>query len=360
MTITFRRFSAAAAAMLTAALCFGGAAQAQSKWAGPEEVDAMGAPLPQAELPRSVMEAAGAYRAYMQNAVATSSSFEDGKGVARTVRTGAAYEPQQLARGAVAYAAVVALQNRAFVRSVRAAGADPYERRELAAEIWQDPAAATQFGGAEAAAGAILSAIGGEGARLRDLGEDVRKAAYSVQLQPWSKLEVSGRDYRLAEAKALSDTPILASERDIRRLRAAVSGAHPLDLDDGSPANSYAPVVIRGLAVASLALLGEATDDNAELLDEMLNEKGCAECLRMSKLNLFQCLAVAKPWYEDIFCIGQHGLKDTGECIAASSREPEGGRRARRSRTVVFTSDGRRHERRERDRWRNEDGWSRF
>jgi hypothetical protein len=80
----------------------------------------------------------------------------------------------------------------------------------------------------------------------------------------------------------------------------------------------------------------------------------------MSKLNLFQCLAVAKPWYEDIFCIGQHGLKDTGECIAASSREPEGGRRARRSRTVVFTSDGRRHERRERDRWRNEDGWSRF
>jgi hypothetical protein len=360
MTFTFRRFSAAAAAMLTAALCFGGAAQAQSKWAGPEEIDAMGAPLPQVELPHSVLEAAGAYRAYMRSASSTSPAFEDGKGVAHSVRTGASYEPKQLARGAVAYAAVVALQNRAFVRGVRAAGADPYQRRELAAEIWQDPAAAVQFRGAEAAAGAILSAIGGEGARLRERGEDVRKAAYSVQLQPWSKLEVSGRDFRLAEAKALSDTPILASERDLRRLRAAVSGADPLDVDHGSPADSYAPVVLRGLAVASLALLGEATEDNADLLDEMLNEKGCAECLRMSKLNLFQCLAVSKPWYEDIFCIGQHGLKDTGECIAASSREPEGGRWARRSRTVVITSDGRRQERRAGDRWRNEDGWSRF
>ena len=323
-------------------------------------MDAMGAPLPQVELPHSVLEAAGAYRAYMRSASSTSAAFEDGKGVAHSVRTGASYEPKQLARGAVAYAAVVALQNRAFVRSVRAAAADPYERRELAAEIWQDPAAAVQFRGSEAAAGAILAAIGGEGARLRELGEDVRKAAYSVQLQPWSKLEVSGRDFRLAEAKALSDTPILASERDLRRLRAAVSGADPLDVGDSSPADSYAPVVLRGLAVASLALLGEATDDNAELLDEMLNEKGCAECLRMSKLNLFQCLAVSKPWYEDIFCIGLHGLKDTGECIAASSREPEGGRWARQARTVVITSDGRRHERRAGDRWRNEDGWSRF
>jgi hypothetical protein len=44
----------------------------------------------------------------------------------------------------------------------------------------------------------------------------------------------------------------------------------------------------------------------------------------MSKLNLYQCLAVAKPWYEDIFCLGQHVLIDTGQCItkAAGQSQP--------------------------------------
>ena len=35
----------------------------------------------------------------------------------------------------------------------------------------------------------------------------------------------------------------------------------------------------------------------------------------MSKLNLYQCLAVAKPHYEDVFCLGQHVLEDTGHCL---------------------------------------------
>jgi hypothetical protein len=76
----------------------------------------------------------------------------------------------------------------------------------------------------------------------------------------------------------------------------------------------------RGLALAALAAVGAADDQAAETL---LNDPECASCLRMSKLNLFQCLAVAKPWYEDVFCLGQHGLIDTGDCIyvAAGARE---------------------------------------
>jgi hypothetical protein len=35
----------------------------------------------------------------------------------------------------------------------------------------------------------------------------------------------------------------------------------------------------------------------------------------MSKLNLYQCLAVAKPHYEDVFCLGQHVMMDTGACL---------------------------------------------
>ena len=41
----------------------------------------------------------------------------------------------------------------------------------------------------------------------------------------------------------------------------------------------------------------------------------------MSKLNLYQCLAVARPWYEDMFCLGVHAVTDTGECIAKAAGE---------------------------------------
>jgi hypothetical protein len=42
----------------------------------------------------------------------------------------------------------------------------------------------------------------------------------------------------------------------------------------------------------------------------------------MSKLNLYQCLSVAKPHYEDIFCMGQHVLLDTSQCVQKSAASP--------------------------------------
>jgi hypothetical protein len=46
-----------------------------------------------------------------------------------------------------------------------------------------------------------------------------------------------------------------------------------------------------------------------------MNETNGANCLNMAKLNLYQCLAVAKPHYEDVFCLGQHIMMDTGRCV---------------------------------------------
>jgi hypothetical protein len=55
----------------------------------------------------------------------------------------------------------------------------------------------------------------------------------------------------------------------------------------------------------------------------ILGEPTSATCLNMSKLNLYQCLAVAKPHYEDVFCLGQHILADTGQCLMKGAGVPE-------------------------------------
>jgi hypothetical protein len=39
-------------------------------------------------------------------------------------------------------------------------------------------------------------------------------------------------------------------------------------------------------------------------------------------LTLYQCRAVAKPHYEDVFCLGQHIMMDTGQCLMKGSGAP--------------------------------------
>lgn len=287
-------------------------AAAQEGAPGPEELGiraAASAPV----LPREALEAAGAYRLYMRSAADLSADFADGASVARSLRMGAAYEPKQLARGAVAFAAVAALQDAAFTEAVRALGADPIQRKILTARLVADPSSAADLDRTGSAGARIVAALSGQGERVRETGRRVKQSAYDVQKLSWSKAEVAGRVERLAEAKALSATPLLVTADDLVGLEKAVltdSGAEPVGVDGSRP------VVARGLALAALAILGEA---DAASVEPLLQDPACASCLRMAKLNLFQCLAVAKPWYEDVFCLGQHVLIDTGECIQAAA-----------------------------------------
>jgi hypothetical protein len=81
--------------------------------------------------------------------------------------------------------------------------------------------------------------------------------------------------------------------------------------------------VVRGLAIAALAVLGEAGDANLVAVQGLMSEPNVGSCMSMSKLNLYQCLAVARPHYEDVFCLGQHGMMDTGRCMIRAAGLPE-------------------------------------
>lgn len=283
-------------------------------------------PPPPITLSAKVVERASAFRGWMARAGQVSADFQNGDQIQASLKVGAAYEPKSFMNGAVDYAAVLALQDPTFVASVRQVAADPTQRREMINNIFSNPSYAAVFKGSDSAAGLIIDTLGADGLKVYMAGKAVKQAAYDVQKSTWSKGFVVDRDGRLASAKSLSATPALAESADVAVLQQASTGGQPLGLTPRAAPAPYQPVVIRGLAIAALAALGAAGDDNLASIDALSADWGMANCLNMAKLNLYQCLAVSKPHYEDIFCLGQHILIDTGACMvkaAGASLPPE-------------------------------------
>jgi hypothetical protein len=275
------------------------------------------APPPITLAPR-LIEEASAWRGYMARANAISPTFQDAAQIQASLRTAAAYEPKQFLRGAVAYAAIVALQDPTFVAELRKVAADPAQRIALRDQLIVNVNMATILPGADSAAGLILQALGSEGARMVVNGRAVKQSAYAVQLAAWSKVSVLDRDGRLIAAKSLSASPMLGDAADVMLLQQASAGpasGAALGLTAQSAPPPWSPIVVRGLTLAALAALGEAGDANLDAILQLSAEPNAAYCLNMAKLNLYQCLAVSKPNYEDVFCLGQHILIDTGACM---------------------------------------------
>jgi hypothetical protein len=288
-------------------------------------------PPPPITLAPRLIEEASAWRGYMTRANAISPDFQNGEQIQASLRTAAAYEPKQFLRGAVAYGAIVALQDPTFVANLRTIANNPAQRLALRDQLISNPNMATTLTGAESAAGLVLQALGSEGAKMVVNGRAVKQAAYTVQHSAWSKIAVPNREGRLIAAKSLSATPMMGDASDVLLMQQASTGPAamtPLGLTPTVAPPPWSPIVVRSLTLAALAALGEGGDANFDSITTLSAEPNAAYCLNMAKLNLYQCLAVSKPHYEDIFCLGQHILIDTGACMvkwtgAVMPPEPE-------------------------------------
>jgi hypothetical protein len=314
-----RRLSAVfAAASLAALLCGFQATPTDRPSLSDAAASVTNAEAPPITLPASVLAAASVYVGYVDRASGVSPAFTDGASVQESLRRAEAFQTTQLQQGIVAYAAIVALQEPTFVAAVRRFGADPTQRAAVAQALMVDPRYATAFPGADRAAGLIIAALSEQGGRVLDTGKKVKQAAYDMQHQAWSKDAVQDRDARLAMAKALSDAPLTADADSQTRMAQAASGSTPLLISGAVNAGPYTPTIERALAVAAMAALGDGSEDFSAQLQALLVDPEEDSCLHDAKLDLYECLAVAKPHYEDVFCLGQHVLMDTGACIVKS------------------------------------------
>ena len=291
---------------------------ARSRKAPPPEVPVYVPPPPAGPvgLPDRLLGDAASYEAYLTRVTATSpAGFTSGATVAQALKTAAAYEPKVLVRGEIAYGAVAALQNPTFVAQVRAAGNSPENRKLMVDYILHDPGYPFRFQGSAEAAGLVKEALGGAGLRLYATGKVVKQSAYDIQHQMWSRDEISDRAGRLAAVEAAAAAGIDPATERVAILQRAANGAEPLPITAPPAQPPYTPLIARAMQLAAIAALGEASDTAYDQLTSIMADPDTDACLHMAKLNLYQCLAVAKPHYEDIFCMGQHVMVDTGACL---------------------------------------------
>ncbi len=277
--------------------------------------------MPTPHMPREVIEAASAYETFIERAAAIDARFANGDAVGAAMTTAESYQANQLAEGAVAYAALIALQDARFVEGVRAIGRDPNAGDALVRTVEIDPAKVAGLPGADEAATRINATLADQAEQVRKTGQKVRQAAYDMQRDDWTRREPPDGPALLARAKALSSSSINPSADDIARLFQVATALRDQTLSGSGPAPGYTAVVQRGLALAVLALLGRANRDEIEATG-LVRVRDSADCMQAAKLNLYQCLAVAGPHYEDVFCIGEHALKETGQCLLQGAGAP--------------------------------------
>ncbi len=280
--------------------------------AGADEMQA-----PAFALPAEVVSAATAFQRYMASAAKIDAGFADGDAVAQGLKTASGYEPSQMEEGMVAYGAIVALRDERFVAGVERAAGNGDDRAAFAEQLVQDPSTVTQVEGADEAARRIEAALGDKAGALLAAATQVKAAAYSVQHQAWSQAAVEDAQQRLADVKTRSNQRAAPSDVDDQAMLTAISDVDASALGD-APAGPT-PIEARALALAAESVLGRAHAADRDRLTPLFSDADSAECLRMAKLDLYQCMAVAGPQYEDIYCMGQHAMAETARCVAGAA-----------------------------------------
>jgi hypothetical protein len=252
----------------------------------------------------------------------------------------AQYDPAQLARGRLAYAALTAAQSPTFVAGVqsrvRAAG-----RAAVLRQLQRDPTYARRRPpGASEASALVLASMAADVARLRAASAHYETIGNSIGSAPWnSPLDPTHRQARDAQLHALaSQAPVLAPELAARVHVGAGSGS-PLQNHDafggtgfwdalgGRAAAAQAPdhvqlrrdrtsIMDRALTLGALTVIAATPAESARAV-AALNDPPTRTCLAMQQLEFRQCVSVSHTPDEDAFCLARHGLGGVGECFGA-------------------------------------------
>ena len=232
------------------------------------------------------------------------------------------------------YGALVAAQNNQFVDSLL----DAAQRDSLDTVInrlYADPDYAANFEGASLAAQDVSAAWSHDIAAIRASAGSIKQHTYEMQKDPaWTKKKADSRKERIATLKAAT------------RIRAAVPTATSRDIaaagaissrdtsgptrkaifwraygktvvpSGGSP--SMSPRIKKALTLGALESLGATGEQSSAWIRNYTTTPLLNQCTNWARLHVEQCLAAGHYKYEDAYCIAEHQLSDTADCLKKS------------------------------------------
>lgn len=246
----------------------------------------------------------------------------------------ATHDPDKLAAGWVAYAALVAADTPEFAEALqRELGAKKRRRRgklqgrdAFFAKLSQDPTYPSKLSGADAAIARVLSMTAQDARRFDTLGETFKTQAYAMQKTKWGKKRIAPGSKRLSEARQFEAARAPAKAPDFepstdKGVTAPVLAsvdehwAHDWGADSASGRMSEPNARVVMNRVLNLAARYSVGGMNEKIVSVYSKNKKSQQCLSLSKLTLTQCIAATRTPYEEAFCLGEHGLKDISGCI---------------------------------------------
>ena len=166
-----------------------------------------------------LVASAVAFKAYMQKSAALTPKFTGGAMVKASLERAEAYKIQQLAAGEVAYAALVALSGRRLRGGgIQAQGLSAKPRSDLNELVASRRKTCCRSTAPATRPPPPARRWRGSGRALVTDGRAVKKAAYTVQAEAWSKKAAEGQEARLADAKKISQLEAAVSKDDTKLL----------------------------------------------------------------------------------------------------------------------------------------------
>jgi len=265
------------------------------------------------------------------------------------------HNPERLSAGWLAYSALLASESEEFAREVRKTDAH-YGRDRMMLGFRNSPTYALQLDGSDDALGRALRASRADADRLERVGENIKQQAYSMQKYGWAKATLRGDSEARAESlkfAAVAGRPVAGTVETLfagPQLTSFLEDANRLGADSSFWDSMNAPPSPEGLQLPVLSATGfstyslqrlrynderrltagriatlaayrilDETDDYDTQIAETIEDQQSRDCFETAQQIFRQCVSASHKVYERPFCIGEHALKDVGECVAEVS-----------------------------------------
>lgn len=257
------------------------------------------------------------------------------------LETSTSYTPEDLTRGWIAYAALVAMQNPAFIDGVRAS-ADHWGREDVMRGLNNNLAYAGMISGSELAIDDVLRQASSDAAKFKSAGDALEQQAYTIQKDSWASRKVANKEGKLAAVRQTSNAgapstvlsalaaPGAVGSPELEVRGEALNEFRRMFVPTASPTtqasyrSSYRlrpnlnqkSALDRAMTIAAFEALGATEEANRLRTGEIFLDRNTRKCLGDARLQLEACISATYNNFDVPFCVARHSISDVSSCIS--------------------------------------------